>query len=62
VGVAIEATFGSKLLGGCYKMHHYHKPWFDADCRIAKRELRLWLKANHNSHVAKHQQSNFKKL
>jgi hypothetical protein len=24
--------------------------------------LRLWLKANHDSHVAKHQQNNLKKL
>ncbi len=43
-------------------MRHCHKPWFDADCRIAKRELRLWLKANHDSHAAKHQQNNLKKL
>ncbi len=43
-------------------MRHCHKPWFDVDCRIAKHEVRLWLKTNHNSHVAKHQQSNLKKL
>jgi hypothetical protein len=62
VGAAAKSTFGSKLSRGRCKMRHCHKPWFDADCHIAKRELRLWLKANHDSHVAKHQQSNFKKL
>ncbi len=43
-------------------MRHCHKPWYDSDYHIAKRELRLWLKANHDSHVAEHQQSNLKKL
>jgi hypothetical protein len=62
MGAAAESTFGSKLLGGHYKMRHCHKPWFDADCHIAKHELRLWLKANHDSHVTKHRQSNLKKL
>jgi hypothetical protein len=62
VGTTMESTFGSKLSGGCCKMRHCHKPWFDADYRIAKRELKLWLKANHNSHATKHQQSNLKKL
>jgi hypothetical protein len=62
VGAAVKSTFGNKLSGGCCKMRHCHKPWFDANCRIAKRELRLWLKANHDSHAVKHQQSNLKKL
>jgi hypothetical protein len=62
VGATTDSTFGNKLSGGCYKMRHCHKPWFDANCRIAKRELRLWLKANHHSHAVKHQQSNLKKL
>jgi hypothetical protein len=62
VGVTLEFIFGSKLLGRCCKMKHYHKPWFDVDCRIAKRELRLGLKANPNSHVAKHQESKLKNL
>ncbi len=43
-------------------MRHCHKPQFDANYRITKRELRLWLKANHDSYVAKHQQKNLKKL
>jgi hypothetical protein len=62
VGAAIEFAFGSKLLGGHCKMRHCPKPWFDVDCRITKRELRLWLKANHVSHIIKHQQNNLKKL
>jgi hypothetical protein len=62
VGAVAESTFGNKLLGGRCKMRHCHKPWFDVDCHIAKHELRLWLKTNHNSHAAKHQQSNLKKL
>jgi hypothetical protein len=62
VGAATEFTFGSKLSGGHCKMRHCHKPWFDTDCRIVKRELRLWLKANDDSHAVKHQQSNLKKL
>jgi hypothetical protein len=62
VGAAVESTFGNKLSGGRCKMRHSHKPWFDANCRITKRELRLWLKANHDSHAAKNQQSNLKKL
>ncbi len=57
MGAAMESTFGNKLSGGRCKMRHCHKPWFDADCRIAKRELRLWLKANQDSHAAKHQQN-----
>jgi hypothetical protein len=58
VGAAAESTFGNKLSGGRCKMRHCHKPWFDADCCITKRELTLSLKANHDSHAAKHQQSN----
>jgi hypothetical protein len=41
VGAAAESTFGNKLSGGHCKMRHCHKPWFYADCRIAKRELKL---------------------
>jgi hypothetical protein len=43
-------------------MQHCHKPWFDADCRIVKRESRLWLKANHDSRAVKHQESKLKIL
>jgi hypothetical protein len=62
VGVATESTFGSKFSGGCCRMQHRHKPWFDVDCCIAKRELRLWLKANHDSHATKPKESKFKIL
>jgi hypothetical protein len=62
VGVATESTFGNKLSRGSCKKRHCHKPWFDADCRMAKCELRLWLKANTDSHVVKHQESKLKKL
>jgi hypothetical protein len=58
VGTAIESTFGNKSLGGNCKKRHCHKPWFDVDCHIAKRELKLWLKANPDSHAVKHQESN----
>jgi hypothetical protein len=62
VGVAAKSTFGNKPLGGSCRKRNCHKPWFDIDYRIAKRELRLWMKANLNSHVAKHQKSKFKNL
>jgi hypothetical protein len=53
-GAVAEFTFGNKFLGGRCKMWHCYKPWFDADCCIAKQVLKLWLKANHDSHAAKH--------
>jgi hypothetical protein len=62
VVAAIKSTFGNKPSGGSYRERHYHKPWFDADCYITKRELKLWLKANPDSHAAKHQESKLKKL
>jgi len=62
VGVVTESTFGNKLSGRNYRKKHCHKPWFDANCRTTKHELRLWLKANFDSHVAKHQESKFKNL
>ncbi len=62
MGAIVESTFGNKPSGGSCRKRHCHKPWFDADCRMAKRELRLWLKANPNSHVVKHQESKLKKL
>jgi hypothetical protein len=54
MGATTTSTFGSKPLGGNYRKRHCHKPWFDVDYRITKSELRLWLKANPNSHIAKH--------
>jgi hypothetical protein len=54
VGVAAKSIFGNKPSGGSYKKRHYHKPWFDVNYHTAKRELRLWLKANPNLHIAKH--------
>jgi len=62
VGVVVESTFGNKLLGGSCKEKHCHKPWFDVDCQITKHELRLLLKANPDSHIAKHQESKPKNL
>jgi hypothetical protein len=61
-GVATKSTFGNKLLGESYKERHCHKPWFDDDCYTTKCELKLWLKANLDSHVAKHQESKLKNL
>jgi hypothetical protein len=57
MGVVLESTFGNKPSGRSCKKKHCDKPWFDVDCRIAKHELRLWLKANPNSHAAKHQEN-----
>jgi hypothetical protein len=62
VGAVRESTFGNKPLGGSCRKRHCHKPWFDANRCIAKRELRLWLKANLDSHVAKHQETEHKNL
>ncbi len=62
MGATTESTFGSKLSGGSYRKGHCHKPWFDADCRITKCELRLYLKANPNSHAVKHQESKLRNL
>jgi hypothetical protein len=62
MGAIAESTFGNKPWGGSYKKRHYHKPWFDIDYRTMKCELRLWLKANPDSHVAKHQESKLKNL
>jgi hypothetical protein len=53
IGATAESTFGNKPSGRSCKKGHYHKPWFDVNCHIAKRELRLWLKINFDSHVAK---------
>ncbi len=52
----------TSLREGAAKKGHCHKPWFDVDCRIAKRELRLWLKTNPDSHTAKHQESKLRNL
>ncbi len=42
VGVAAKFIFGNKPSGrSCTKRHCSHKPWFDADCRTVKHELRL---------------------
>jgi hypothetical protein len=44
------------------KKIHCHKPWFDADYCTTKRELRLWLKTNLDSHTTKHYENKFKIL
>jgi hypothetical protein len=62
MGATTKFTFGSKLSGGSCRERHRHKPWFDADCRTTKRELKLWLKANPNSHTVKHQENKLKNL
>jgi hypothetical protein len=62
MGATTKSTFGNKSSGGSCKKRHCHKPWFDIDCRIAKRELRLWMKANLDPHTAKHQKSKLKNL
>jgi phage terminase large subunit-like protein len=62
MGVATKSTFGNKPIGGSCKERHHQKPWFDTDCCIAKRELKLWLKANPNLHTTKHQKNKLKSL
>ncbi len=62
VGAAAKSTFGNKSSGGSCKKRHCHKPWFDVDYRTAKHELRLWMKANLDSHAVKHQKNKFKNL
>jgi hypothetical protein len=62
VGVTTKFTFGNKPSRGNYRERHYHKPWFDADYRTTKRELKLSLKTNFDSHAVKHQESKLKIL
>ncbi len=62
VGGATKSTFGRKPPGGSYRERHHHKPWFDIDCRTMKCELKFRLKANLDSHTAKHQESKLKNL
>jgi hypothetical protein len=62
VGATVESTFGNKPLGGSYRKKHCHKTYIDTNYCTTKHELRLWLKANPNSHVVKHQESKFKNL
>jgi len=62
MGAAAKSTFGNKSSGGSCRKRHCHKPWFDVDCHIAKHELKLWMKANLDSHATKHQKSKLKIL
>jgi hypothetical protein len=62
VGATTKSIFGNKPSRGRCKNKHCHKPWFDVDYHTVKRELKLWLKANFDSHAAKHQKSKFKNL
>jgi hypothetical protein len=62
VGSVAESTFGNKPSGGSCRKKHCHEPWFDVDCRITKCELKLWLKANPDSHAVKHQENKLKNL
>jgi hypothetical protein len=39
MGATTKFIFGSKLSRRRCKMQHCHKPWFDANCCIAKHEL-----------------------
>jgi hypothetical protein len=62
VGAAAKSTFGNKSSRGSCKKRHCHKQRVDIDCRTTKRELKLWMKANPDSHAAKHQKSKLKNL
>jgi hypothetical protein len=41
MGVVTKSIFGNKLSARRCKERHCHKPWFDTNYHIAKRELRL---------------------
>jgi len=62
VGAIAKSTFSNKSSGRSCRKRHCHKPWFNVDCHITKRELRLWVKANLDSHAAKHQKNKLKSL
>ncbi len=62
MGAVAKSTFGNKSSGGSCRKRHYHKPRFDVDCYTTKRELRFWMKANLDSHAAKHQKNKLKNL
>jgi hypothetical protein len=62
VGATTKSTFGTKPSRGNCRKKHCHKPWFDVDCRTSKCELKLWLKANPDSHAIKHHESKLKNL
>ncbi len=53
VGAATKSTFGNKPSGGSCRKRH---------CHTAKRELRLWMKGNFDSHATKHQKNKLKNL
>jgi hypothetical protein len=62
MGVVAKSIFGNKPLGRSCKERHCHKPWFDANYYIGKRELKFWLKANPDLHAVKHQENKLKNL
>jgi hypothetical protein len=62
VGAATKSIFSNKPSRKSSRKRHCHKPWFDANYCMAKRELRFWLKTNPDLHVAKQQESKLKKL
>jgi hypothetical protein len=62
MGIVTKFTFGNKYSRGSCRKRHCHKPWFDANYYIAKRELKLYLKANPDSHVVSHQENKLKNV
>jgi hypothetical protein len=62
MGATIKSIFGNKLSRGSCRKKQCHKPLFDVNYCTTKHELRLWLKANLDSHAVKHQESKLKNL
>jgi hypothetical protein len=42
--------------------HHCHKPWFDSECRVQKKQVRIFLREHPDCELARHLQKNLKQL
>ncbi len=51
-------VFGQKQPPSAHR--HYHKPWFDTECRVEKRHVMTFLKDNPKSEFARTLQRNLK--
>ncbi len=53
-------VFGQKQPPSAH--HHYHKPWFDSECRVQKKQVRIFLKEHPDCELARHLQKKLKEL
>ncbi len=51
-------VFGQKQPPSAH--HHCHKPWFDSECRVQKKQVRIFLREHPNCELARHLQKNLK--